>query len=61
VPKRRVANLIWRTEPNKKNNEETKKRRKKTEMLRRNGPVVKSVEFSPDAGRESPEAAINIG
>jgi len=29
------------------------KKTKKTEMLRRNGPVMKSVECSPEAGRES--------
>jgi len=37
----RQLNLPHRT---KQSNEETKKKNKKTDMLRRNGPVVKSVE-----------------
>jgi len=39
----RAASLICRTEPaNRKSNEENYKQ--ETEMLRRNGPVIKSVE-----------------
>jgi len=41
-----IANLVCRKAPkNKKSNEETKS--KKTKMLRRNGPVTKSVEPVP--------------